>query len=47
VMVRERDLQKLKLDGSVVAREESFPWQGQRGIRDAVVLVRLKPKNPG
>jgi 4-amino-4-deoxy-L-arabinose transferase-like glycosyltransferase len=47
VMVRERDLQKLKLDGSVVAREESFPWQGQRGIRDAVVLVRLKSQKPG
>ncbi len=47
VMVKDRDLAALELDGTVVAREQLFPWQGERGIRDAVVLVRLKPANPG
>jgi 4-amino-4-deoxy-L-arabinose transferase-like glycosyltransferase len=41
LMVKDRDLASLKLDGVVVAREQSFPWQGERGVREAVVLVRL------
>jgi 4-amino-4-deoxy-L-arabinose transferase-like glycosyltransferase len=44
VTVRERDLSALGLDGVVAAREASFPWQGERGTRDAVVLVRISPQ---
>ncbi len=47
VLVRERDLGKLRLNGLVVAREKSFPWQGERGIRNSTVLIRLNAPTPG
>lgn len=46
VMVKERDLPGLKLNGVVVAREKSFPWDGERGIRNAALLIRLNSPQP-
>jgi len=47
LMVKERDLPRLKLNGTIVAREKTFPWQGAEGTRNTVVLMRLKAPNPG
>jgi len=45
VMVRDRNLAGLRLNGAIVAREKSFPWQGAKGIRNSIVLVRLRPQD--
>jgi 4-amino-4-deoxy-L-arabinose transferase-like glycosyltransferase len=45
VMVKERDLAGLKLNGDVAAREKSFPWQGEQGIRNSIVLIRLQAQD--
>lgn len=45
VMVKERDLAKLKLNGAIAAREKSFPWQGAQGIRNSIVLIKVQSQD--
>jgi 4-amino-4-deoxy-L-arabinose transferase-like glycosyltransferase len=46
VIVRRRDLPELNLPGTVVAEEAIFPWQGAKGVRNSVVLIKLAPPTP-
>ncbi|MBF6568477.1 MAG: glycosyltransferase family 39 protein [Candidatus Binataceae bacterium] len=41
VIVRRRDLSDLNLPGTIVAEEANFPWQGAKGVRNSVVLIKL------
>lgn len=44
IITRERDLSTLGISSQVVLSEETYPWQGTRGQRNKVVLLKVHGK---
>jgi 4-amino-4-deoxy-L-arabinose transferase-like glycosyltransferase len=43
LMIKKRDIDDLKLPGEVVAEEPVYPWDGEKGVRNRVLLLRISP----